>query len=142
MRDFASSSVRHNKKIPDSVKAALGVRLADTTPTPSPVPSSQPETVVENTVNHYEHRVRALNRGRNDTSKPADAHGVRYGWQVGGERPASGEDLPKSRFNRKTNQVISHTEADKGKTAYYATCYENSKGDQGKWSPVEEAVIG
>jgi hypothetical protein len=67
---------------------------------------------------------------------------VRYGWQVGGERPASGEGLPKSRFSRKTNLVIAHTEADKGKTAYYATCYENGKGDQGKWSPVEEAVIG
>jgi hypothetical protein len=38
--------------------------------------------------------------------------------------------------------VIVHTEADKGETAFYATCYENGKGDQGKWSAVEEAVIG
>jgi hypothetical protein len=26
-------------------------------------PASQPETVVENTVNHFEHKARALNRG-------------------------------------------------------------------------------
>jgi hypothetical protein len=32
MRDFANTSVRHNKKIPDSVKLSLDVRLWDTTP--------------------------------------------------------------------------------------------------------------
>jgi hypothetical protein len=111
------------------VKLNLGISPADTTPATHPVPASQPETVVENTRSHYEHKARDLNRGRNDTSKPADAR------QVGG-------DLPQSRLNRKTNQVIAHTETSKGKTAYYTACYENSKGEQGKRPPVEEAVIG
>jgi hypothetical protein len=142
MRDFGRTSVRFNKKVPDSVKLDMGMRPADTTPTHRPAPESQPETVAENTVNHYEHRVRALNRGRNDSAKPEDAYGVRYGWQTGGERPASGENLPKSRFSRRTSMIISHTEADAGKTAYYATCYENGRGDQGKWSPVVSAIIG
>ncbi|MDR1986211.1 MAG: hypothetical protein LBP88_04470 [Treponema sp.] len=142
LRDFARTSVRYNKKIPDDVKQTLGIHPADTKPTPHPAPASQPETVVENTVNHYEHRVRALNRGRKDTAKPGDAYGVRYAWQVGGERPPAGEDLPKSRFSRRTSLVIPHTEADQGKTAYYASCYENSKGDQGQWSPVVSAIIG
>jgi hypothetical protein len=98
--------------------------------------------VVENTVNHYEHRLRALDHATRGAAKPADAYRVRYAWQVGGEKPAQGEDLPKSKFTRRTNRIITHTEADKGKTAYYATCYENDKGDQGPWSPVVEAVIG
>jgi hypothetical protein len=37
--------------------------------------------------------------------------------------------------------MVTHTETDKAKTAYYATCYENSKGEQGPWSPITEAVI-
>jgi hypothetical protein len=74
--------------------------------------------------------------------KPADAYGVRYAWQVGGIKPASGADLPKSKFSRKTALIVTHTEADKGKPAYYAACYENGKGDTGPWSPVEEAFIG
>jgi hypothetical protein len=77
-----------------------------------------------------------------DTSKPADAYEVRCAWQVGGEKPASGEDLPKTKFSRKTICIVTHTEADKAKTAYYATCYENSKGDTGPWSLIIEAVIG
>jgi hypothetical protein len=49
--------------------------------------------------------------------------------------------LPKGEFSRKPVKVVRHTEADKGKTAYYATAYENSKGEKGPWSPVVEAVI-
>jgi hypothetical protein len=141
MRDFANSSVRFNEKMTDAEKLVLGIRPTDTTHTTHPAPTSQPDTDVIPTVNHYEHRVRALNHAVGDTSKPADAYGVRYAWQVGGEKPAGGADLPKSQFSRKATHVVTHSEADKGKTAYYATCYENSKGDQGHWSPVIDSVI-
>jgi hypothetical protein len=142
IRDFANSSIRYNKKMTDSDKLFLGIHPKDPTHTPHPAPTSQPETVVENTTNHYEHRLTALHHETRTASKPDDAYGVRYAWQVGGEKPASGADLPHSKFSRKTSIVITHSEADKSKTAYYAACYENSKGDQGTWSPVEEAVIG
>jgi hypothetical protein len=142
MRDFANSSIRFNKKMDDPAKLVMGIHLKDRTPTVHGTPTSQPDTVVENTLNHYEHRVRALNHATRDAHKPPDAYGVRYTWQVGGEKPASGADLPKSKFSRKTTHIVQYTEADKGKTAYYSTCYENGKGDTGPWSPVEEAIIG
>ena len=142
MRDFANSSIRYNKNMTYMYKLPLGILPADHVPTPHQPPTSQPDIVVDTTKNHYEHRIRALNRGRNDASKPDDAYCVRYAWQVGGERPAAGEDLPKSKFSRKTTHVITHTEANKAETAYYAACYENAKGDTGPWSPIEEAIIG
>jgi hypothetical protein len=142
MRDFANASIRYNKKMSDAAKLALGVHPKDTTPTSHNAPGSQPATEVENTHNHFEHRVRAINTERGDHSKPADAHGVRYAWQIGGERPVSGEAIQgKTKFNLRTTILVQHSEADKGKTAYYATCYENGKGDEGKWSPVVEAII-
>jgi hypothetical protein len=141
MRDFANKFIRFNDKMTDADKLHMGVHPKDTTHTTHPAPVSQPDTVVDNTVNHYEHRLRALDHETRGAAKPADAYGVCYAWQVGGEKPASGADLPKSKFTRKTTHVVTHTEADKGKTAYYAACYENSKGDQGPWSPVEDAVI-
>jgi hypothetical protein len=143
MRDFANSSIRFNKKMDDAAKLFMGIHPKDTTPTSHGTPAEQPETEVENTRNHYEHRVRAINTGRGDHSKPADAYGVRYAWQAGGEKPASGEGIKGStKFSRKTTHIVQYTEADKGKTAYYSTCYENSKGDSGQWSPVVEAIIG
>jgi hypothetical protein len=143
MRDFANSSIRYNKKMDDAAKLVMGIHPKDTTPTAHGTPASQPDTEVENTRNHYEHRVRAINPERGDHSKPADAYGVRYAWQVGGEKPASGAGIKGStKFSRKTTHIVQHTEADKGKTAYYSTCYENGKGDAGQWSPVVEAIIG
>jgi hypothetical protein len=142
MRDFANSSIRFNKKMDDAAKLFMGIHPKDTTQTAHGVPASQPDTEVENTHNHYEHRVRAMNTERGDHSKPADAYRVRYAWQVGGERPASGGDIKGStKITRKTTYIVRHTEADKGKTAYYSTAYENDNGDTGKWSPVEEAII-
>ena len=125
----------------DPAKLLMGIHPKDATPTSHPAPVSQPETVVENTVNHFEHKVMALNH-EGKAGKPADAYGVRFAWQVGGTKSASGADLPKTKFSRKHILVVTHTEADKAKTAYYAAYYENSKGDAGPWSPVEEAVIG
>ncbi|MDR1127431.1 MAG: hypothetical protein LBL06_04800 [Treponema sp.] len=142
VREFANYAIRFNKKMTEKDKAPLGIHSPDATFTTHGTPTSQPDIVVDNTVNHFEHRVRALNRGRNDTSKPSDAYGVRYAWQVGGERPISGADLPKTKFSRKTTHVVTYTEAEKGKTAYYAACYENGKGDAGPWSPIMDAVIG
>jgi hypothetical protein len=93
----------------------FGIHPADKTPTSHQPPSSQSDTVVENTPNHSEHRIRALNHMTGKTSKPADAYGVRYAWQAVGDRSASGEDLPKSHFSRKPIIVIVHTEAEKGR---------------------------
>jgi hypothetical protein len=67
---------------------------------------------------------------------------VRYALQVGGDKPASGADLSKSKFSRKTSHVVQHTKADKAKMAFYFTCYENSKGDICLCPLVVEAVIG
>jgi hypothetical protein len=100
MRDFANSSIRFNKKMDDAAKLYLGIHPKDITPTAHGTPTSQPGTEVENTRNHYEHQVRAINTERGDHSKPVDAYGVRYAWQVspvpgGGEKPATGAELGK-----------------------------------------------
>jgi hypothetical protein len=142
MRDFANSSIRFNKKMTDAQKLRYGIRVPDDTKTSHGVPAHQPETEVQNTKNHFEHRVSAINVDTRTAVKPEDAYGVRYGWQIEGARPAAGADLPKSRFSRWASIVITHTEATKGETVYYATCYENAKGDTGPWSPIVEAVNG
>lgn len=142
MRKFANTSVRFNEKMDEAARTEMGIRQRDTTPTIHPRPSSRPETVVENTKNRMEHNVKAISNESRGASKPSDAYGVRFGWQVGGEKPVGGEDLPKSKFSRKTSLIITYTEADKGKPAYYATCYENSKGEAGPWSLLTEAYIG
>ncbi|MDR1399813.1 MAG: hypothetical protein LBJ41_07825 [Treponema sp.] len=142
IRYFANSSVRFNKKMDEAAKAQLSIFSRDTTVTHHHAPVIRPDIVVENTRSHFEHRILALNPKNGKASKPDGVYGVCYGWQVGGESPLSGEYLPKAKFNRRTSLIVSYTEGEKGKTAYYAVCYENGAGEQGSWSLIEEAVIG
>lgn len=142
MREFANEHVRFNRLVEDPVRTALGIRPRDTTPTVHPRPAERPETVVENTKNRLEHNVMALNPETRTATRPADAHGVRFAWKVGGEKPAGGEDLPKGQFSRKTSIRVAFPEADKGKPVWYATCYENTRGEAGLWSLLAEAYIG
>lgn len=141
MREFANTSIRFNKKVDEVTRQYLGIRPKDTVPTTHPRPTSQPDTEVGTTSNRFEHRLSAKNRDSRGSAKPADAYGVRYGWQVGGDAPVTGADLPKGKFSRKTVLTVTYTEADKGKRVWYATCYENAKGDAGPWSALVEAFI-
>ncbi|GAB6391864.1 MAG: hypothetical protein MdMp014T_1237 [Treponematales bacterium] len=139
LRPFIAQYLKFDP-VTNADRTAMGVHNRDKVPSPHPIPSSVPDTDVRNTENHFEHRLSALNN-EGKPLKPHDAYGVRFAWQVGGERPASGADLPKGRFSRRTSIVVPHGEALKGQTAYYSTCYENSKGEAGEWSPIVEAII-
>jgi hypothetical protein len=136
---------RHYFQIPPLTPAdftALGFDQPDQIRTTIEAPTAVPQIVVENTLIHFQHKIRVFNPLNGRVSKPAGVHGMSYAWQIGGEKPASGEDLPRSRFNRKTTMVFTYTEREKGKSVYYAVCYENDSGDQGHWSQIEEAIIG
>jgi hypothetical protein len=142
LRTYIQGFVARNPGVSNMDKEKMSLPLRDTTPTASTRPLRQPGLVVENTRNRFEHMLKALNRDTGGTAKPADAYGVHYAWQIGGEKPASAEDLPKGKFSRRITLTVTYSEADKGKPVFYAACYENSKGDAGPWSPIEEAFIG
>jgi hypothetical protein len=108
----------------------LGLHIKDTTPSRHPAPSSRPDTDVEPS-GKFQHTVTALDLVTSKKEKPADAYGVHYAWQLGGEAPTAPGDLSKSRFSRKTSEKFLWDPSDQGKPIHYATCYENSKGDQG-----------
>jgi hypothetical protein len=142
MREFANSSVRYNPFVTEAVRLEMGLHTPDTVPTPQPRPISAPNVVATGTVTHFQHHVRALNPESGKAAKPAGVHGVRFAWQVGGERPAEGGAMNSGKFSRRPEIFVSHGEPNRGKMAYYAACYENAKGESGPWSPVVEAYIG
>jgi hypothetical protein len=52
------------------------------------------------------------------------------------EPPKDGEGLTHYRFTRRRKEEIVFDAEDAGKTVYVCCCYENSKGDAGKWGPT------
>jgi hypothetical protein len=118
----------------------LGLHVKDAGPSHHPPPASRPDTDVEPS-GKYQHTVIALDSGTSKKEKPADAYGVRYAWQLGGGPPAGPGDLPKSKFSRKITEKFLWDPSDQGKPVYYATAYENSKGEIGPWSAVVSTIV-
>jgi hypothetical protein len=55
--------------------------------------------------------------------------------------PASGEELPFSRFTKRKRERFDFDAGDSGKTAYFCIRLENSKGEAGPWGALFSAVI-
>jgi hypothetical protein len=135
----------------------LGLKRPDEKPSPVPVPTNQAEGDVSRPGVHLlELHLRPVSGSQPDPHR-AD-YGYRVYWGVlpsGGatveeatgpkrelmKAPASGKELPHSRFTRRKKELFDFDQEDSGKTAYFCVQYENSKGDQGPWGPIFSSVI-
>jgi hypothetical protein len=142
MRQFATTSIRNNPYMDVAAREDMGLRIPDTVPTTNKKPVAVPNTTIEPTVYPFQHRIYARNFENGGKGKPAGVHGVRFVWQVGGDRPNGGADILMGQFSRKPEIIITHKEGDRGKIVYYSSCYENTRGEAGPWSLIEETYIG
>jgi hypothetical protein len=84
MRDLVNFSIRFNKKMQDANRMVFNIHPGDKMPTHHIPSASQPNTVIENTSNHFEHQVWALKHETGDASKPEHIYEVRtLGRRVG-----------------------------------------------------------
>ena len=141
----------------DADYISLGLKPRDTKPTPIPPPTAQAEADVTYPAAHtLELHLRPVA----DTAP--DAHRSNYGFRVyygilppGGatleaaagprrdllKPPTSGDELPYSRFTRRTRERLDFAQEESGKTVYFCVRYENAKGEPGPWGPIFSAVI-
>ena len=141
MRDFAQTGIRFNKRMSDPEKLPFGISPADHEPSPQPPPHVRPVTIADTTLNHYEHKVAATDPATGGHKKPEGVHGLTFARQIGGPHPATAEAIADKEFQQSPIRVYTYTEADKGQTAYYATVYENRRGQKGPWSDIVAVII-
>lgn len=55
--------------------------------------------------------------------------------------PASGRELPHSRFTHRKKDRFDFDQEDSGKTVYFCIQYENAKGEEGPWGPLFSSII-
>jgi hypothetical protein len=140
VRNIKNKYIDYNDAVTDPDRERLGLPIRDRNPSPKPRPVSRPLLEVLPT-NNRQHTATAINQTTGKKTKPADAHGVRYGWEIRDDAPANADDLRRSVFRMKTTEVFDYEERDRGKKVFYAACYENAKGEAGPWSDIIEAII-
>jgi hypothetical protein len=74
-------------------------------------------------------------------SKPPEAEGARVHYGVPGAPPAEQKELPASVWATRCPHTITFRETDRGKRAYFALQWENSKGEEGPWSEIQSEII-
>jgi hypothetical protein len=141
----------------DADYISLELQPKDTTRSPVPPPTAQAEAdITRPGVHLLELHLRPV------SGSPPDPHRSDYGYRIyygilppggasvelatGAKRelikaPASGDDLPHSKFTRRKKELFDFAQEDSGKTAYFCIRYENAKGESGPWGPMFSSII-
>jgi hypothetical protein len=123
---------------PDYV--SLGLKVPDSTPTPSGTPTAQ-VTVETYLVGRHELGVKIVYVTGSPADKANKGFRIWYSLTAPGETPpANPDDLRKSFFTKRKKDLIEFDFGDSGKTAWFAVQIEND-GRKGPWGPLVSALI-
>ena len=140
VRSIKNRYVDYNVAVTGPNRERLGLPSRDKKHTPRPAPTSRPLLEVAPT-NNRQHTVTAINQATGKKTKPADAYGVRYMWEIRDTPPTNAEDLRYQVFRRKVSEVFNYNEEARGKQVFYVARYENAKGEAGPCSDIVKAII-
>jgi hypothetical protein len=154
---FIKSHYFLSPPLEDADYISLELKPKDTTSTPTPPPVSQAEAdITRPGVHLLELHLRPV------SGSPPDPHRADYGYRIywgilppGGatvdaatgtkrellKAPASGDELPHSKFTRRKKELFDFPAEDSGKTVYFCIRYENAKGEPGPWGPMFSSII-
>jgi hypothetical protein len=140
MREFANSSIRHNRKMSDGDRLDYGIRPPDPKPSPAPKPETHPEPVVD-TSTLRQIKIRFVDSAARGRAKPPGIHGAEIRWALLDHPPVSEEELVKSDFDTASPFTLSFDEGDRGRRLYFAMRWETMTNLKGPFSEIYSAII-
>ncbi len=129
-------------EVDDGERAALGITVPDTKPTPVGPPTSRPVVSVD-TSQRLQHTIAfadeltALSR-----AKPPGVRGAQIWVKIGDPAPTDPNELTFLATDTRTPYVTDFDGADANKVAHYMLRWESTRGDVGPWSETASATIG
>jgi hypothetical protein len=141
VRQAYGEYLMRNHLLTDADRDNLGLPIHKTTRTPSPVATTHPDFDVDSsmlrrlTVDFYDQG------SKKSKAKPAGQHGAEIRWVMSDAPVINVEDLIHSAFDTHTPFTLEFTGDQRGKTVYFALCWENTRGEKGPWSPIQSAIV-
>jgi hypothetical protein len=124
----------------DADYVSLGLKVPDSTLTPSGVPTAQ-VTVETYLVGRHELGVKIIYVTGSATDPANKGYRIWYTLLAPGETPpVNPDDLRKSFYTKRKKDVIEFEFGDSGKTVFFAVQIEN-EGKKGPWGPLVQALI-
>ena len=128
--------------VDDAERAALGITVPDTVPTPVGPPETRPVVKVD-TSQRLQHTISfgdELTPTR--TAKPAGVRGAQLWVKIGDPAPIDPSELTYLATDTRTPYVAAFAGADANKVAHYMLRWESTRGEPGPWSETGSATIG
>jgi hypothetical protein len=140
-RELYIGYLKGNKNITDADLLAMGLpaRSSDK-PTPSPIPSTYPDLVVEP---DGIRRLKAMFRDHYSlkVAKPRGVAGAVLRWAILSAMPASLDELTNSVLDTKAPYVFTFDENQRGKVIYVSAAWQNTRGEMGAFGEIVSAII-
>ena len=122
-------------------KAAAGITVPDTTPTPSGPPTTSPTATVD-TRERLQHTIHFRDATTpTSKAKPAGVRGAEIWMKVGTPAPVDASELSFVTLDTRTPHVITFDGADANKTVTYWLRWVSTGGGVGPWGPAVAATV-
>ncbi|MDR2641545.1 MAG: hypothetical protein LBC74_02000 [Planctomycetaceae bacterium] len=129
-----------NPIITDAQRISMGLHVRDTAPSPIPVPSSRPEMNID-VLDFRRLSVSFHDFGSASKAKPYGVNGAVILYSVLNSPPQGLDDLTHTVLATRTPYIFEFNDKDRGKTVYFAICWQNEKGERGPMSEISHAII-
>jgi hypothetical protein len=140
MRDFANTSIRFNKRMPDEDRAQYGIRPADTVRTGDTEPETYPEAEGDTSVLRQV-TIRFWDSATKKRGKPHGVHGAEIRWALLDRAPESVDELTASDFDTASPFTLKFGEADRGKRLYFCLRWESNTNLKGPFGEIYSSVV-
>jgi hypothetical protein len=145
-KDLRAAVLRYltyNPDVTDKDHDDLGLPIHKTTRTPAEVAKTYPigradTGMLRRVIIHF-----ADQSAGEETSKakPPGQHGAEIRWALSETPVVNVEDLTHSSFDTHTPFTLEFRGDERGKTIYFALCWENTRGEKGPYSPIISVII-
>ncbi len=135
-----TGQVQANPSTTDVQRAALGITIADTTPTPVGPPTTRPVLEVD-TSQRLQITVSFRDEFATDKAKPEGVSGCEIWTKIGDPAPLDLGETAYQATDTRTPHLLSFDGADGGKTVHIIGRWVNTKGEPGPISETVSATI-
>lgn len=133
--------IQARSSVTAAAKAAAGIPVHDTTPTPAGPPTTAPVGTVD-TSQRLQHTVHFVDTATpTSKAKPAGVRGCEIWMKVGPPLPAAASELDFVTLDTRTPHTIAFDGADGGKLVTYWLRWVSTRGAVGPWSAAVSATV-
>ena len=133
------ANLRYNTKVTDADRRTIGIHIRDEKPTPVPVPTTFPTLTIDSSISGRL-IINYRETESNSSARPKGINGAEIKWLIADEKPSIGE-LTQSRFNTRSPYTLILTDLERTKKVWICARWINTRGEEGPWSTMEDAVV-